>query len=401
MSQLKNCRICNSNDFTEIIDFGNQPWCNNFLRSDQVGKEKFYPLVLIFCNKCNVSQLNYTVSKEIMFGDHTYLSGITKSLSNHFRNIRDDLINKFQIDEKKNILDIGSNDGTFLKHFNELGWHTLGIEPSKKTFEIAQKNKIDTLNKFFNFDTAKEINEKFSFINASGVFFHLEELHSFTKGVEFLLDKKGVFIIQFLYMNSIINNTAFDQIYHEHLLYYNLKTLNHLLSMHNLEIFDAKLHEIHGGQMTAYVSRKNERKISKNFLKMLKNEEDNGLNKLNIYFNFKKNIEKVKERNLKFVENAIKNKKSIFGFGAPVKGNTLLNYFGFTKKHIPKLLELNTLREGLFSPGSHIPIEMENKQKELPDIFYVLAWNFKKEILKKNKNLLNKGVEFYFPINTD
>ncbi len=399
MAQLKNCRICDSSDLTEIMDFGNQPWCNDFLKANQVGKESFYPLVLIFCNNCSVSQLNYTVKKEVMFGDHTYLSGITRTLSDHFLEIRTDIIDKFEIKEKKKILDIGSNDGTFLNHFKDIGWHTLGIEPSKTTYEIAKQKNINTVNKFFNLDLAYEINEKFSFINASGVFFHLEELHSFTKGVEFLLDKKGVFIIQFLYMDSIIKNTAFDQIYHEHLLYYNLKTLNNLLSMHNLEIFDAKLYEIHGGQMTVFVSRKNERAISKNFLNLLKIEEEKGSNKIDNYFSFKKNIQKLKETNLKFVENAIKNNKKIFGYGAPVKGNSLLNYFGFTTKHIPKLLEVNTTRKGLYAPGSHIPVEMENEQNELPDIFYVLAWNFKKEILKKNRDLIKKGIEFYFPVN--
>ena len=400
MSHIKKCRVCDSSDFTEIMDFGEQPWCNNFLKKNEIGKEKFYPLVLIFCNQCNIPQLNYTVDKEIMFGDHTYLSGMTNSLSIHFRNIRDEIIKKFEIKEKKKILDIGSNDGTFLKHFNEIGWYTLGIESSKKTFKIAKENNINTLNKFFNYEVAKEINEKFSFINASGVFFHLEELHSFTKGVEFLLDKGGVFIIQFLYMKSIINNTAFDQIYHEHLLYYNLKTLNDFLSKHNLEIFDAKLHEIHGGQMTAYVSRKNERSITKEFEKLLEVENSTGANKIDTYLIFKKKIEILKEKNIKFIDNSLKNKKTIFGMGAPVKGNTLLNYFGFNKTHITKLLELNDLRKGLYSPGSHIPIEMEKEQNELPDIYYVLAWNFKKEILKKNEKLLKKGIEFYFPINT-
>ncbi len=399
MNYLKNCRICNSNDLVEIINFGDQPWCNNFLKKEEIGKENYYPLVLVFCNNCKVTQLNYTVSKEVMFGDHTYLSGMTNSLSNHFKNIRDEIIKKFNIKEKKKILDIGSNDGTFLKHFNDIGWETLGVESSKKTFEIANKNKIKTLNKFFNFETAKEISEKFDFINASGVFFHLEELHSFTKGVELLLQKDGVFVIQFLYMKSIIKNTAFDQIYHEHLLYYNLKTVEYLLSLYNLEIFDAKLHEIHGGQMTAYVSRKNERKKSKSYLNLLKQEEIDGSNKIEKYIEFKKNIENIKNQNLRFINNSIKNNKTIYGLGAPVKGNTLLNYFGLNTNHIPKLLEINVLRKGLYSPGTHIPIEIESEVKELPDIYYVLAWNFKKEILKKNKDLIKRGLEFYFPIN--
>ncbi len=398
MSILKNCRVCESPDLEEIIDFGKQPWCNDFLKKEKLGKEKFYPLVLVLCNKCKVSQLNYTVKKEIMFSDHTYLSGVTKSLSAHFKNIRDELINKFKIKEKKKILDLGSNDGTFLRHFKDIGWDILGIEPSKTICQIANESGIETLNKFFNYETSKEINKKFDFINASGVFFHLEELHSFTKGVENLLNTNGVFIIQFLYMESIINNTAFDQIYHEHLLYYNLTTLNNLLSKHNLEIFDANLHEIHGGQMTAYVSRISKRQKTKKFQELMHNEIKNDVNEISRYIFFKNKIQKLKKKNIEYIDKALENKKIIFGLGAPAKGNTLLNYFGFNSNHISKLLEINTMRRNLYAPGSHIPIEIENEQKEIPDIFYVLAWNFKKEILSKNKKLIDAGVKFYFPI---
>ena len=257
MSLLKSCRICLDTNLIELIDLGEQPWCNNFLKKNEIGKEKFYPLKVLLCNNCKVSQLNYTVPKEVMFSDHTYLSGVTKSLSKHFENIRDEIIKKFKINSKKKNLDLGSNDGTFLKHFKNIGWETLGVEPSKRISKIANDNKINTLNKFFNFDVSNEIKDKFDFINASGVFFHLEELHSFTKGVRNLLHEDGVFIVQFLYMKSIMKNIAFDQIYHEHLLYYNLSTLNNLLIQYDLEIFDAQLHSIHGGQMTAYIVKKN------------------------------------------------------------------------------------------------------------------------------------------------
>ena len=398
MSILKNCRICGEQNFTDVVDFGNQPWCNNFLRKAEVGFENYYPLKLIYCNSCKVSQLNYTVPKEVMFGDHTYLSGITKSLSLHFKNLRDEIINKFSIKNKKKILDLGSNDGTFLKHFKNLGWKVLGVEPATRVCKIATDQGIKTINKFFNYETSKEINEKFDFINASGVFFHLEELHSFTKGVKNLLANDGVFIVQFLYMKSIMKNVAFDQIYHEHLLYYNLNTLEFLLSLYDLEIFDAKLHEIHGGQMTAYISKKNTRQKSENLIKLKEVEINEKSNELSTYQKFKENIEVVKKNNIEFIDKALKDKKIIFGLGAPVKGNTLLNYFGFNSAHIPKLLEINLLRKGLYAPGSHIPVEIEDEVSEIPDIYYVLAWNFKKEILEKKIDLVKKGVEFYFPI---
>lgn len=393
------CRVCGSTKLKEVLNLGKQPWCNNFLKKKDIGKEKKYPLVLLFCKSCSLVQLNHTVKKEIMFSDHTYLSGITQTLSDHFRKISDDLNKKYNKEnKKKNILDIGSNDGTFLKHFKKKNWNILGIESSKKISQIANKNNIKTINKFFNFQLAKKIKKNFDFINASGIFFHLEELHSFTKGVKLLLKKDGVFIVQFLYMKSIVENTAFDQIYHEHLLYYNLVTLERLLNKYNLEIFDCNLEVVHGGQMVAYINHCGRRKKTKRYLNFLKKEIRSGCNNINYYIKFKKKVENLKAKNLKFLNTAKKNNKTIFGIGAPAKGNTLLNYFKINKKIITKLLEKNSMRKNLYAPGSHIPIVLEQEEKKIPDIYYVLAWNFKKEILKNFKKRKIKSV-FYFPIN--
>jgi SAM-dependent methyltransferase len=393
------CRVCESSNVVKVLDLGRQPWCNNFLKKKEIGKEKKYPLILMYCNACSLAQLNHTVKKEVMFSDHTYLSGITKTLSDHFKGISIDLNKRFNKDNNnKSILDIGSNDGTFLKHFKKINWTILGIESSKKISKIANKNKIKTINKFFNFNLAKKINKKFDFINASGIFFHLEELHSFTKGVKLLLKADGIFIVQFLYMKSIVQNTAFDQIYHEHLLYYNLLTLQNLLNKYDLEIFDCKLEAVHGGQMNAYISHKNERKKSNRFMSALEKEIKSGCNKIEFYRKFKQKVEKLKSENIKFLKNAKKNKKVIFGIGAPAKGNTLLNYFDLNSNTISKLLEKNQMRKNLFAPGSHIPIVMENEEKNLPDIYYVLAWNFKKEILNNFKKRGISRSKFYFPI---
>lgn len=394
------CRICNSSNLELVFDLGLHPWCNNFLTKEDVGKEPYYPLRLLFCTDCSLSQLDFTVNKEIMFGDHTYLSGVTKTLSNHFKNIANELDEFYFSNAKsKSVLDIGSNDGTQLKHYKNLGWDVLGVESSKSTAKIANENGIFTLEKFFNLDTMKIINKKFDVINASGVFFHLEELHSVTQAIKFGLKMDGIFVVQFLYMKSIMENNAFDQIYHEHLLYYNLKTLSNLLSMHGLEIFDAYLTSVHGGQMIAYVSHKGQKNKTDRLLKLEKEEIKSGCNDIQSYFDFSQRIKKMKLKNIAFLENAKKANKTIFGMGAPVKGNTLLNYFNIGVETIDCLLEKNVLRKNLFSPGKHIPILMEDEVNELPDIYYVLAWNFKEEILKNNQHLIEKGIEFYFPVN--
>jgi 2-polyprenyl-3-methyl-5-hydroxy-6-metoxy-1,4-benzoquinol methylase len=395
-----NCRVCDSNNLELAIDLGSQPWCNHFLKLEEIGKEPFYPLRVLYCHECGTVQLDYTVKKEIMFGDHTYLSGVTRSLSEHFKNVAEEVDNRFFKDTPgKSVIDIGSNDGTQLKHFKTLGYDVLGIESSKTTAKIANDAGIATLNEFFNLDIVKKLDRQFHVINAAGVFFHLEELHSVTEGIREALRDDGVFVVQFLYMKRIVENLAFDQIYHEHLLYYNLKTIEVLLNRHGLSMFHAYLSPIHGGSIIAYVTHKGKKEPTEHLQAMRQAEVDHKSNDLSTYLDFARRIQQMKTENLAYLQQAKQQSKQVFGFGAPVKGNTMLNYFGVGTEYINCLVEKNELRRGLYSPGMHIPIVIEGEFEELPDIYYVLAWNFKKEILSNNQHLIQKGVEFYFPVN--
>jgi 2-polyprenyl-3-methyl-5-hydroxy-6-metoxy-1,4-benzoquinol methylase len=382
------------------IDLGTQPWCNDFLTRDQVGHEPFYPLHVVFCHQCSTAQLDYTVPKEIMFGDHTYLSGVTRSLSEHFRAVAQEVDTRlFAHTTGKSVLDIGSNDGTQLKHFKALGYDVLGVESSKTTARIANEAGIETLNEFFNLGVARRLGRKFHVINAAGVFFHLEELHSVTDGIREALHDDGVFVVQFLYMKRIVENLAFDQIYHEHLLYYNLNTIEVLLNRHGLAMFDAYLAPIHGGSIIGFVRHQGKHTPSQRLQAMRQAERDEHSNELGTYQDFARRIEQMKRENLAYLDSAKRQGKCIFGFGAPAKGNTLLNYFGIGTQYLDCLVEKNTLRRRLYSPGMHIPVAIEDEIAQPPDIYYVLAWNFKKEILANNRHLLDQGVEFYFPVN--
>lgn len=395
------CRVCDSSRLDPAIDLGRQPWCNHFLKKEEVGREPFYPLRVVYCHECGTAQLDYTVKKEIMFGDHTYLSGVTKSLSEHFRHIATEVDERFfKHTPGKSVLDIGSNDGTQLKHFQALGWLVQGVESSKTTARLAQQAGVPTLNTFFNLETVRGLGRKFHAINAAGVFFHLEELHSVTDGIRESLREDGVFVVQFLYMTRIVENIAFDQIYHEHLLYYNLRTLERLLGRHGLTVFDAYLSPIHGGSMIAFVTHQGRgMKPSARLQEFLVAEDRDGSNRFDTYLKFAERIKQFKIENLAYLRAAKTAGKRVWGFGAPVKGNTMLNYFGVGPDLIECLVERNELRRGLFAPGSHIPVVIEQELTELPDIYYVLAWNFKKEILERNQALISRGVEFFFPVN--
>ncbi|MFM7437895.1 MAG: class I SAM-dependent methyltransferase [Snowella sp.] len=394
------CRVCDSTNLELAIDLGSQPWCNHFLKPEEVGQEPYYPLRVLYCHDCATVQLDYTVKKEVMFGDHTYLSGVTKSLSQHFKNVAEEIDETFFKETvAKSVLDIGSNDGTQLKHFQALGYDVLGVESSIKTAKIANDAGVPTLNEFFNLEIVKKLNRQFHVINAAGVFFHLEELHSVTEGIKAALREDGVFVVQFLYMKRIVENLAFDQIYHEHLLYYNLKTIEVLLNRHGLSMFDAYLSPIHGGSIIGFVTHQGNKEPSDRLTAMRQAEVTEKSNEFATYLEFAKRIEQMKKENLAYLSQAKAAGKSIWGFGAPVKGNTLLNYFGIGTQYLDYLVEKNELRRGLYSPGMHIPLVIEGELDKLPDIYYVLAWNFKREILANNQALIDQGVEFYFPVN--
>lgn len=393
------CRVCGGKSFSPVLDLGMHPWCNDFLTQDRLGTEPVYPLTLIYCNDCCTSQLDYTVKKEVMFGDHTYLSGITSSLRSHFQAVADSVDREFTFSNgEKSVLDIGSNDGTQLQCFQSLGYEVLGVESSKTTAKIAIDNDVPTVNKFFNFELAETLDKKFNVINAAGVFFHLEELHSVCDGIKLLLNEDGVFVVQFLYMKSIMENLAFDQIYHEHLLYYTLETIQKLLGLHGMEMFDARLCPIHGGTIVGYVCHKEARLKTKRFLEMLQSEREGRVNDLSTYQNFASEVQALKDRTINDLRLMREQGKRIFGLGAPVKGNTILNYMDIGVEMVELLTERNPLRDGLYSPGKHIPIVMEEELETQPDVYFVLAWNFKKEILERNQLLISSGVEFYFPI---
>ncbi|HUY35699.1 MAG TPA: class I SAM-dependent methyltransferase [Pirellulales bacterium] len=395
-----NCRVCDSTRLDPAIDLGAQPWCNHFLRAEDVGREPLYPLRVVYCRDCATAQLDFTVKKEIMFGDHTYLSGVTRSLGEHFRRIAQEVDERFVGRRlRKAVLDIGSNDGTQLKQFRELGYDVLGVESSKTTARLANEAGIATLNEFFNLDVARRLNRKFDVINAAGVFFHLEELHSVTDGIRECLADDGVFVVQFLYMKRIVENLAFDQIYHEHLLYYNLATIEVLLNRHELSMFDAYLAPIHGGSIIGFVTHAGSRPVSPRLADLRAAEDAHQANELATYHEFGRRIERMKIENLAYLDDAKRLGKTIFGMGAPVKGNTLLNYFGIGQQYLDCLVEKNELRRGLFSPGQHVPVVIERELAAPPDIYYVLAWNFKQEILANNQHLVERGVEFYFPVN--
>lgn len=400
----KNCLQCGNKKLIKFLDLGNQPWCNDFKNNYKLSKKtKKYPLKLYYCNNCYGAQLNFFVNKETMFLDHDYLSGINPELIEHFKRVSKKVRKKYISTsfDKKNILDIGSNDGTFLSFFTK-DWNVLGIDSCNKALAIAKKKRIKTLKQFFNYDSIKFIKTEFDVIHASGIFFHLEDLISFTKGVKHLLKTKGTFIIQFLYLKDILEKNRFDQIYHEHLIYYNLRSLSLFLDRYDLEIYDSEHSNVHGGSVIAYVGHKGFNKQTVRHIRNLVREKKFFQKK---YFylinNFQGKVNKIAQNLQKKIKRYIEKKYNIIGIGAAAKSSVILNFANLNDSHIKQVLETNNLKINKFIPGTGIKIINENKISnrifnEKKVIFLIFIWNFKKNIVQKLKKRFPK-VSYFFP----
>lgn len=399
--KIKQCRSCSSKNFQNIINLGAQPWCNNFLKKKDLNKEQLYPLNLVQCMKCELLQLDYTVPKEIMFDNHSYLSSTTKTLRNFFFKLAKENKKQFNLKKYDKIIDIGGNDGTQLLQYHKLNLlNCTNIESAKNISKISKNNGIKTINNYFNYNLVKDKFKKNSvkLINASGVFFHLEELHSVLKGIKYCLNRdNGILIVQFMYAGSMIKNLNFDTIYHEHLCLYTLRSLNKLLSQYDIEIFDAYETEIHSGSIIAKATFKD----SKANIKTERYKTTLVSDKKYSPFQFKKfgNKAKLRALQIKTLLTRISKKKKnnkIYAYGAPAKGNTLINYLNLNTDIIQKCVEVNKLKIGKYLPKSHIPIVNETN-KDIPDYYLLLSHNFTKEIISKNRLNIKKGLKFITP----
>jgi len=334
-----------------------------------------------------------------MFSDYPYVSGTTKTLPAHFRATSERIAAAYGLGAADLVVDIGSNDGTWLKQYAPFGCRVLGVEAAGNVAQLATDAGVLTWNRFFNEECARDILAEHGpakVVTAAGVFFHLEELHSVVKGIEALLAKDGVFVVQAIYLGGMVENTAFDQVYHEHLCYYTLRSLSALLERHGLEVFEADLVPIHGGSIEAHVARKGTRAIGDSVRRMQATETAKGLGDIATYRHFATQVVSLRDRLLGILRDYHARGKSVWAYGAPAKGATLVNSFGIGPTLVQKAVEKNAMKIGLDMPGTRIPIEAEDGPR--PDAYLVLAWNFIDEFIVKEADYLKAGGEFIVPV---
>jgi hypothetical protein len=394
------CRCCGSSDLERVLDLGAQPWGNDFIPISENRVSERYPLELFFCRQCAMVQIGHTVPKETMFSDHNYMSGTTRSLALHFEGVATRILSRTAIGPNEYILDIGGNDGTFLRSFSKRGTKVLNVDSGRKQTERSSANGVECLNEFFNEQSAIRIESargKAKVIHGSGIFFHLEELHSVFKGVNRLLDNDGLLVAEFIYLPEMIKNCAFDQIYHEHLLYYGLTTFSRFLNIHGLEIHDCVFAPIHGGSCVAFIGHKGSRPQSAAVLSNIACEATEGFLTTPIYHEFAHRVEKLRSDLRGAIADLRGKGKSVQTLGAPVKGSTIINYCGFSEKDIDCATEINELKCNTYVPGTRIPVVHQFTILP-PDVYLLLSWNFKDEILAHLKEFRANGGKILVPI---
>ena len=395
------CQVCDSKNLHTILDLGHQPLCDSLLNNISLNElENYYPLRMIWCEDCSLVQLDYCVDGKIVYHkNYPYRTGITKELVQYQKTIVKSLISKYSLEKDDLVVDLGSNDGTLLSEFKNSGIKTLGVEPTDIA-KIAKKNGIQTLQKFFNFNTSIQIKEKFgpvSLVVATNMFAHMSALGEVVSGIENILKDDGIFVLENHYLLDVIKGGQFDTVYHEHLRTYSLKSLIKLFSYYNFTVIDVERGSRYGGNIRVHVQKGKKRKIRKNVKELLDIEKKYGLYKLETYQIFANRVKRARNDFMKFIYEIKKNKKTIVGNSCPGRCVTLLNYYGVNNDLIPYIAEQSTsLKLGMYLPGKHIPI-VDNKILNIdqPDYIIILAWHYAKPIMEQ---LRKRGLKSTFVI---
>ncbi|MCK4669648.1 MAG: class I SAM-dependent methyltransferase [Nanoarchaeota archaeon] len=393
---MADCKICNG-ELETFLSLGNQPIANAFLREEDLDKPEFmFHLAAGFCGNCKMTQLVDTVPREALFNEnYAYFSSVSRTMEVHFEKFARELTAEFLGKDHELVVELGCNDGIMLKYFDSEKIRLLGIEPSANVAAAAGEKGLDIMVEFFDSSFAQQIARskgKAKIIYGANVTCHIEALHEVAEGVSALLDDKGVYVFEDPYLVDIMDQNAYDQIYDEHVWYFSVTSLQNFFKMHDLEIFDARRQPTHGGSMRYFVCKPGAHPIHEKVGLALANEKVRGLDSIEAYRGFAKNVERSRELLVAMVQGLEAQGKRITGYAASSKGTVVLNYCGIGPEHLDYISDSTPTKQGLFNPGMHIPIVSPDRfHEDPPDYALLLAWNYAEEI-KKNEEAT--GVPF-------
>ena len=402
---LNHCRICFSNKLTSYLDLGKQPFSNSFLNYKDLKNEKKFPLKVVLCKHCGLSQLSIIPNTKFIFSKYDYLSSSSKALSNHYKKLVKKLVKNYDVFSTNTVLDIGCNDGILLNHYPKNFSNVIGVEPSDASKHIKQK-RIKLIESFFNYKTSEKYLEKYAkpkIITITNVLAQIDNLNEFVKSLSNITDNESLIVIEFPYLMHMIDKGLFDLIYHEHLSYFSLTPLKFLFGEFDIKIVNFERLNIgaSGPAIRLFLAKSNSiYKSSQKVAKQINYEKIWGIKKIKEYNFFKKKtkekINKIKE----IVYLKYNQGYKIGCFTASSKGNTLLNCLNFKKKVIQFASENNKKKIGKYTPGSHIKIISDKDfNKKRIDYAILLSWNYKKFFLSKTQ-FIKEGGKFIIPLPT-
>ena len=405
MLTITECRSCGSTNLTNILSLGLQ-YPSNFIELNSISdKREQIPLELIFCEKkdCGLLQLKHTVPPDLLYRKFWYKSGVNQTIRNDLEDIVRRVEEKIDLHDDDFVIDIGANDGTLLRFYKNSSLKLIGFEPATNLLEEANFGTFKIFNEYFNSKTFEESfgDKKAKIITSISIFYDLDNPHDFVEDITKILDENGIWILQMNYLVTMLENFAFDNIVHEHLEYYSLQSLEHLLDKHGLEVFDVEQNNINGGSIRAFIKFKNSNKfsVSKRVNDVIAYEKKIKLSDEKTYLDFAEKIKSLKQQTCKFIKDEINNGKKFYVYGASTRGNTLLQYYGLNLQFIQGASERNPAKWGKYIVGSMIPIVSEEQARlEKPDYFLVLPWYFADEFVSRERKFLEGGGKFLIPL---
>jgi SAM-dependent methyltransferase len=399
------CRFCGAGLRHTFVDLGLSPLCQTHIRPEQLNRmEPFYPLHAFVCHECFLVQLDQYVSPAEIFSEYAYFSSYSEGWVEHARRYAEAMRRRLDLNAQSRVVEVASNDGYLLQHFVQAGIPVLGIEPAANVAKVALQKGIPTVVRFFGLDAARRIAEESGqadLLVGNNVLAHVPKLKDFVAGLRVLLKPQGVITMEFPHLYRLMEGNQFDTIYHEHFSYFSFLTVQRLFAAHELRIFDVEELATHGGSLRIYACHANALPMSPAVEALQRRELDAGLNRLDAYAPFAERVKETKRALLDFLIQAKRAGKTLVGYGAPGKGNTLLNYCGIRQDFLDYTVDRSPYKQGKFTPGTRIPIlPPERIAQTRPDYVLILPWNLKDEIVRQMSHVRAWGGQFVVPIPT-
>lgn len=400
------CRFCGKELNEVFLDLVNAPPSNAYLREDQLNEpEKYYPLKIMVCDNCRLVQVDeYASSLDIFDNDYLYFSSYSTSWVEHARQYVEMITQRLRLSDKSNVMEIASNDGYLLQFFVKKGIPCIGVEPSTSTIPVAAEKGVESIPVFFGSQSASDIvgkRGKFDLIIGNNVLAHVPNINDFADGLNIALADNGTITMEFPHLLNLIKQTQFDTIYHEHYSYLSLTLVKSLFHAHGLRIYDVEKLSTHGGSLRIYACHDSSEYVTKSSVnEVISEESEFEISSYDVYKQFQNRVECIRDDFLEFLLKARKDGKTVAGYGAAAKGNTLINYCGIKGTGLIKAVaDASPYKQGRYLPGSHIPIVSPDEIKQLkPDYLIIIPWNIKDEIIAQNSFIREWGGKFVIVI---